>query len=88
MTQQADAAPAAAADQTSEATVQVPEQELVKMQERIAWLEQNLDDTNQLVYSLLDRLDKAERQIKFLASMQEAPAAVRPMSEETPPPHY
>lgn len=64
------------------------EQELVKMQERIAWLEQNLEEANQMIYGLLDRLDKAERQIKFVANMQEAPAAVRPMSEETPPPHY
>lgn len=64
------------------------QQDMLKMQERIAWLEQNLDETNQLLYSLFERLDKAERQIKFLASMQEPPSAVRPLSEETPPPHY
>lgn len=64
------------------------QKDLLRMQERIAWLEQNQEETAQLVYSLAERLDKAERLIKFLASMQEAPAAVRPLSEETPPPHY
>lgn len=64
------------------------QKDMMKMQERIAWLEQNLDEANQFLYKLLERLDKAERQIKFLASMQEPPSAVRPLSEETPPPHY
>lgn len=61
---------------------------IFKMQERIAWLEQNLDETNQLTCNLLDRIDKLERALKFMASIQEMPSAVRPLSEETPPPHY
>lgn len=61
---------------------------LEKMQERMAWLELNLSDNNDYLNTMLNRVDKVERQIKYLASMQEAPAAVRPLSEETPPPHY
>lgn len=66
----------------------ITDEEITKMQERISWLEINLEEANQLIYDLLDRLNKTELQIKYLASMQEAPSAVRPLSEETPPPHY
>lgn len=66
----------------------ITDEEITKMQERISWLEINLEEANQLIYDLLDRLNKTELQIKYLASMQEDPSAVRPLSEETPPPHY
>ena len=47
------------------------------------------EETSPDMYASIDLVtDKLERQIKFLASMQDAPAAVRPLSEETPPPHY
>lgn len=69
-------------------TPEQQQEDMLKMQERIAWLEQNLAETNQLLYDALDRLEKAERIIKILASMQEPESAVRPLSEETPPPHY
>lgn len=59
-----------------------------RMQERMAWLENTLDDNNKYLDDILLRVDKVERQIKYLASMQEQPDAVRPLSEETPPPHY
>ncbi|HIX57831.1 MAG TPA: SlyX protein [Candidatus Anaerobiospirillum pullistercoris] len=58
------------------------------MQERIAWLEANLGDTTNLIEELFTKIDKMERQIRYLASISEAPSAVRPLSEETPPPHY
>lgn len=58
------------------------------MQERIAWLEDSLDTTSKYLDDMLLRVDKVERQIKYLASMQDQPDAVRPLSEETPPPHY
>ena len=64
------------------------ENDMQKMQERLAWMDMTLNDTGKYIDNLLDRVDKLERQIKFLASMQDAPAAVRPLSEETPPPHY
>lgn len=59
-----------------------------RMQERITWLESTVDDNNKYLDDLMLRIDKVERQIKYLASMQEQPDAVRPLSEETPPPHY
>ncbi|MDO4676743.1 MAG: SlyX family protein [Anaerobiospirillum succiniciproducens] len=64
------------------------ENDMQKMQERLAWMDMTLNDTGKYIDNLLDRVDKLERQIKFLASMQDAPASVRPLSEETPPPHY
>lgn len=64
------------------------ENDMEKMQERLAWMDMTFNETGKYIDDLLDRVDKLERQIKFLASMQEAPAAVRPLSEETPPPHY
>ncbi len=64
------------------------EKDMEKMQERIAWMDMTFNDTGKYIDTLLSRVDKLERQIKILASMQEAPAAVRPLSEETPPPHY
>lgn len=62
--------------------------EINKIQERIAWLEMNLSDSNHIIDNLLDRVDKLERQIRYLASMQETPSAVCPQNEEVPPPHY
>ena len=59
-----------------------------RMQERITWLESTVDDNNKYLDDLMLRIDKVGRQIKYLASMQEQPDAVRPLSEETPPPHY
>lgn len=64
------------------------QEDLLKMQERIAWLEQNLEEAYKLIDNLAERLDKAEGYMRYMASLQEAPAAVRPLSEETPPPHY
>ncbi len=64
------------------------EQTLMKMQERIAWLEANLSEAQQIIDDLALRLDKSERQIRYLASITDVPDAVRPLSEETPPPHY
>ncbi|MCK0527231.1 MULTISPECIES: hypothetical protein [unclassified Anaerobiospirillum] len=64
------------------------EQDNEKMQERIAWLELSLHENGTFLDEMLRRMDKAEKQIRFLASMQSEPSAVRPESEETPPPHY
>ena len=63
-------------------------QMMERMQERLAWLELSQSESGHYIDDLLMRVDKLERQVKYLAMMQEAPAAVRPLSEETPPPHY
>lgn len=61
---------------------------LIKMQERIAWLEGALQENNQLLEYMAQRLDKAERQIKVLAQLMDTQEHVRPLSEDTLPPHY
>lgn len=61
---------------------------LIKMQERIAWLEGALQENNQLLEDVAQRLDKAERQIKVLAQLMDTQEHVRPLSEDTLPPHY
>ena len=61
---------------------------LLKMQERIAWLEGALQENNQLLEDMAQRLDKVERQIKVLAQLMDAQEHVRPLSEDTLPPHY
>ncbi len=61
---------------------------LIKMQERIAWLEGALQENNHLLEDMAQRLDKAERQIKVLAQLMDTQEHVRPLSEDTLPPHY
>lgn len=61
---------------------------LLKMQERIAWLEGALQENNQLLEDMAQRLDKVERQIKVLAQLMDTQEYVRPLSEDTLPPHY
>lgn len=61
---------------------------LLKMQERIAWLEGALQENNQLLEDMAQRLDKVERQIKVLAQLMDTQEHVRPLSEDTLPPHY
>ncbi len=76
------------ANQHNDTNIEVSAEVILKMQERIAWLEANLGDTTNLIEELFTKIDKMERQIRYLASISEAPSAVRPLSEETPPPHY
>lgn len=78
----------AASSNTHSLNLQVDKETLLKMQERIAWLEANLADANNLIDELFLKVDKLERQLRYLASITEAPSVVRPLSEETPPPHY
>ncbi len=61
---------------------------ILKMQERIAWLEGALQENNQLLEEMAQRLDKVERQIKVLAQLMDTQEHVRPLSEDTLPPHY
>lgn len=61
---------------------------VIALQERIAWLEHNLEESNQEIKDLNDRVAYLEKAIKILTSMQNREETVRPQSEETPPPHY
>lgn len=84
----ADTAAGAAANSVMASNVCVNAENLIKMQERLAWLEASLGDANQQIEELFAKIDKLERQVRYLASITETPPAVRALSEETPPPHY
>ncbi|SPT67825.1 SlyX [Anaerobiospirillum thomasii] len=64
------------------------EKDLIAMQERIAWLEAANDNLVNRVGMLYDHIDTLERKIQILSSKSSGESAVRPLSEETPPPHY
>ncbi len=61
---------------------------MLKMQERIAWLEGALQENNQLLEDMAKQVDKLERQIKVLAQLVDPQEHARPLSEDTLPPHY
>ena len=60
----------------------------LQMQERIAWLENALQENNQLLEDMAQRLAKVERQIKVLAQLADTQEHVRPLSGVPLPPHY
>ena len=62
--------------------------QLIAMQERIAWLEATNDNLINQLANLYDKLDAMDRKIDYLKSKSSGESAVRPLSEETPPPHY
>jgi len=61
---------------------------IVAMEEKIAWLEDQLDSQAKELDTLYDRTDKLEQQIKFLFSKIGDPYATRDQKDEVPPPHY
>lgn len=64
------------------------EERLIALEERIAWLEMLLHNQGAEISALTNRLDDAIRLLKYLSSKTADPYAVRPQSEEEPPPHY
>ena len=60
------------------------------LQMRIAFLEQNLDELNEIVTSQQTQMAMMERAMKYLSSRLEqvSPANIRSAEDETPPPHY
>lgn len=60
------------------------------LQMRIAFLEQNLDELNDIVTSQQTQLAMVERAMRYLSSRMEqvSPGNIRSAEDETPPPHY
>ena len=60
------------------------------LQMRIAFLEQNLDELNDIVTNQQTQMAMMERAMKYLSSRLEqvSPANIRSPEDETPPPHY
>ncbi len=62
--------------------------EVIALEEKIAWLENQLDEQGQQLTALLTELDRLREQFKLLYQRVGDPYAVRPLKDEVPPPHY
>lgn len=61
---------------------------LIALEEKVAWLEDQLESEGAELSQLYDKLDKLERQFKILYSKVGDPYATRSQKDEVPPPHY
>ena len=61
---------------------------LIALEEKAAWLEDQLESQGAELSQLYDKLDKLERQFKILYSKVGDPYATRSQKDEVPPPHY
>ena len=61
---------------------------LISLEEKVAWLEDQLESQGAELSQLYDKLDKLERQFKILYSKVGDPYATRSQKDEVPPPHY
>ena len=61
---------------------------LIALEEKVAWLEDQLESQGAELSQLYDKLDKLERQFKILYSKVGDPYATRSQKDEVPPPHY
>ena len=61
---------------------------LIALEEKVAWLEDQLESQGAELSQLYDKLDKLERQFKILYSKFGDPYATRSQKDEVPPPHY
>lgn len=61
---------------------------LIALEEKVAWLEDQLESQGAELSQLYDKLDKLGRQFKILYSKVGDPYATRSQKDEVPPPHY
>lgn len=61
---------------------------LIALEEKVTWLEDQLESQGAELSQLYDKLDKLERQFKILYSKVGDPYATRSQKDEVPPPHY
>ena len=64
------------------------EEKIIALEEKIAWLEEQLDAQANELNNIYDKMYKLERQFKILYSKVGDPYATRAMKDEVPPPHY
>lgn len=64
------------------------EDRLIEIEKKYAFQEHTLEQLNQVVIDQQRRLDKLERQLKFLHEQLTGNDLIKKPEEETPPPHY
>jgi uncharacterized coiled-coil protein SlyX len=62
--------------------------DIISLEEKIAWLEDIIERQSKELSDLYDKMDKLERQFKVLYSKVGDPYATRSQKDEVPPPHY
>lgn len=68
--------------------MEIDDNQLIKMQEKMAWLEDLLERSGKEIAALEDKVSKLERDMRILSSKIAEPSAVRDLKDETLPPHY
>ena len=63
------------------------EERLIKIETALTQMEKYIDDLNEIVIEQGKKIDYLIKQHKYLLAKLEE-EAVKPLSEETPPPHY
>ncbi len=65
------------------------EQRMEDLEVRITYLESTVDELNQVVIKQQDQIDLLRQELKRQKQqLEQGVEFVRPLSEETPPPHY
>ena len=64
------------------------EQRLIDIEIAIANQEKIVDELNEVIIEQSKLIDRLIKQNQYLLSVIEAEDAVKPLNEETPPPHY
>lgn len=64
-----------------------PEERFINIEMAIANLQKTVDELNEVVINQGNLIDKLHKENKALAGMIDDDT-VKPLSEETPPPHY
>lgn len=64
------------------------EDRFVELEIMAAEHERIIKDLNQIVAEQANVIDLLNRQVRYLCENFDATGAVKPLSEETPPPHY
>lgn len=62
--------------------------DILKMQEKLAYLEMQLDESYTHIHMLYSKIDELEQKIDVLKGLIKPQAAVCEAHEETRPPHY
>lgn len=64
------------------------ENRILALEEKCAWLEDQLDNQGRELTLALDELNALKRSLKILISKTADPYATRDLKDEVPPPHY
>lgn len=63
------------------------EERLIEIETALANLEKTVDDLNEVIVRQDKEIEALKKSHKYIAELVEA-EVVKPLSEETPPPHY